>query len=489
MKSKVCAVLISCTLALSLAACSGTSSDSSSDTAEESEETEEAEEETAEETAEEETSEETAEEEEEASAETLTGTATGYGGDVTVTITMDGDTITACTIDGPDETESVGGAALEELAEQVVAANGPDIDGVSGATVTSDAVRNATSAALGIEVAEETEEEAEESAEEETAEEAAEEEEEETAVKVDAPEGSIQIGAAYGAAHGTQAFAVAIVAVQDGTIVGAYVDEFQFFSTEYDVEGVPNSDSDFAEGYAEDTILCSKRVNSEFYSYVMSSYADATIAYDENMDAVQDYITGLSIEETLELAADENAVDAISGATLEDTANYAALIAEAADNALYNQYVEYDGAAEDLTLSVAYGAAHGTQCFTMAAALTDGETIVAAYVDEFQFFSTEYDVEGVPNSDSDFAEGYAEDTILCSKRVNSDFYSYVMASYGGATIDYDENMDAVQAYVSGMSIPDAVEFAADENAVDAISGATLEDTANYVALIVEAAQQ
>ena len=486
MKSKVIAVLVSCALVLSLAACSSSSSDSTSETEETTEETEEAEEEEAEaeeEEAEEETAEETAEEE--TAAETLTGTATGFGGDVTVTLTVEGDTITACTIDGPDETESVGGAALEELAEQVIAANGPDIDGVSGATVTSTAVRNATSAALGIEVEEEAEEEEEETA-EETGDE---EEEEETAVKVDAPEGSIQIGAAYGAAHGTQAFAVAIVAVQDGTIVGAYVDEFQFFSTEYDVEGVPNSDSDFAEGYAEDTILCSKRVNSDFYSSVMASYADATIDYDENMDAVQDYITGLTIEETLELAADENAVDAISGATLEDTANYAALIAEAADNALYNQYVEYDGAAEDLTLSVAYGAAHGTQCFTMAAALTDGETIVAAYVDEFQFFSTEYDVEGVPNSDSDFAEGYAEDTILCSKRVNSDFYSYVMASYGDATIDYDENMDAVQAYVSGMSIPDAEELAADENAVDAISGATLEDTANYVALIVEAAQQ
>lgn len=476
MKAKVYAVMISCSLALSLAACGGSSSDSSEETTEETTDEAEAEEETAEE-------EEAAEEEEEAeevAAETLTGTATGFGGDVTVTITMEGDTITACTIDGPDETETIGGAALEELAEQIVAANGPEIDGVSGATVTSTAVKNAASAALGLETEEEEveEEEAEE-----------EEDEEETAEKVDAPEGSIQIGAAYGAPHGTQAFAVAIVAVQDGTIIGTYVDEFQFVSTEYDVVGVPNSDSDFAESFAEDMILISKRVNTEFYSSVMAANAGSTIAYDENMDAVQDYITGLSIDETLELAADENAVDAISGATLADTANYAALIAEAADNAQYNQYVEYDGSADDLTLSVAYGAAHGTKCFTIAGALTDGETIVAAYVDELQFLPTDYDITPVPNSDSDFGEGYAEGMALCSKRVNTAFYSSLMASSGGATIDYDVNMDAVQAYVSGMSIPDAEELAADEAAVDAVSGATLEDTANYVALIVEAAQQ
>ena len=464
------AVAAACTIALVLSACTKTDYDTDTDTSS-AEETEEVE-----------------------TGETLTGTGTGFGGDVTVTLTMDGDTITACAIEAPDETESIGGAALDELAEQVVAANGPDIDGVSGATLTSDGVRTAVSAALGIETeeeeaaAEETEEAEAEAEEAEEAETETEETEEE-AVKVDAPEGSIQIGAAYGAPHGTQAFAVAIVAVQDGTIVGVYVDEFQFFSTEYGLTGVPNSDSDFADGFAEDTILASKRVNSEFYSSVMAANGGATIAYDENMDAVQAYITGLSVEDTLALAADENAVDAISGATLADTANYAALIAEAADNAEYNPYVEYDGSVEDLTLSVAYGAAHGTKCFTIAAALTDGETIVGAYVDELQFLSAEADVTPVPNSDSTFGEGYAEGYVLCSKRVNSDYYSGLMSANGGATIDYDENMDAVQTYVSGMTIPDAEEFAADENAVDAISGATLEDTANYVALIVEAAQQ
>ncbi len=87
------------------------------------------------------------------SAAAETGTAQGFGGDVTVTLTMDGDTITACDIEAPDETPEVGGAALEELAAQVVEKGGADIDGVAGATFTSDGVRNAVRAALGEEAA------------------------------------------------------------------------------------------------------------------------------------------------------------------------------------------------------------------------------------------------------------------------------------------------------------------------------------------------
>jgi fumarate reductase flavoprotein subunit len=40
------------------------------------------------------------------------------------------------------------GAALEELAKQVVAANSAEIDGVSGATLTTNGVKDAVSAAL-----------------------------------------------------------------------------------------------------------------------------------------------------------------------------------------------------------------------------------------------------------------------------------------------------------------------------------------------------
>ena len=80
-------------------------------------------------------------------AGTYSATAQGFGGDVTVTITVDANAITDVQIVGDSETPSVGGAALEELTEQVKA-NGAEIDGVSGATFTSDAVKAAAADAL-----------------------------------------------------------------------------------------------------------------------------------------------------------------------------------------------------------------------------------------------------------------------------------------------------------------------------------------------------
>ena len=79
---------------------------------------------------------------------TLTGTGKGFGGDVTVTLTMDGDKIVAASIEGKDETPTVGGAALEELEKQIVEAGSDEIDGVSGATITSTGVKEAVKAAL-----------------------------------------------------------------------------------------------------------------------------------------------------------------------------------------------------------------------------------------------------------------------------------------------------------------------------------------------------
>lgn len=70
-----------------------------------------------------------------AAGTTLTGKGDGFGGAITATVTMEGDTITAVSFDGPNETESVGDAALSTIAEQIVAVNGTEIDAVSGATI------------------------------------------------------------------------------------------------------------------------------------------------------------------------------------------------------------------------------------------------------------------------------------------------------------------------------------------------------------------
>lgn len=213
-----------------------------------------------------------------ASGETLTGSAEGFGGEVTVTLTMDGDKVTACSIKGDDETPDIGGKAFADLEKQIVEANGVEIDGVSGATVTSNAVKEAAAQALGLEI-EETETENKET---ETAAPAA-------IVEID---GGLQIGQAYAAAHGTKCFTQAVAVVQDDVIIAAYLDEYQFIDSSADVTGVPNSDSDFAEGYAEGKVLCSKRENAEYYSKNMAEKGGSTVAIDANFDAIQSFAVG-----------------------------------------------------------------------------------------------------------------------------------------------------------------------------------------------------
>ena len=163
-------------------------------------------------------------------------------------------------------------------------------------------------------------------------------------------------------------------------------------------------------------------------------------------------------------------------------------IVDAAKNAQTTQAVEFNGSSEDLKLNVVYGAAHGTKCFTSGAVATAGDTIVLSYIDEFQFAGSDAGVVGVPNSDSDFGAGYAEGKVLMSKRVNADYYSKMMAEKAGSTVSLDANYDAIQNHVNGMSIADAEALSKDEKAVDAVSGATLVDTAGYVGVLVDAAK-
>ena len=87
-------------------------------------------------------------------AGTYTGVGTGINGDVTVTMTFTDNDITEVTINADSETPEIGGAAAKELVEQIFTAQGADIDGVAGATITSEAVKEAAakciSAAMGV---------------------------------------------------------------------------------------------------------------------------------------------------------------------------------------------------------------------------------------------------------------------------------------------------------------------------------------------------
>ena len=79
---------------------------------------------------------------------TITKSAQGFGGEVSVTLQFAGDDIVSAEIVGELETESIGQAAIPTLAEQVVAADSAEIEGVTGATFTSQAVKDAVAAAI-----------------------------------------------------------------------------------------------------------------------------------------------------------------------------------------------------------------------------------------------------------------------------------------------------------------------------------------------------
>ena len=73
---------------------------------------------------------------------TYTATAKGMS-EITATVTFDANTITKVELDLSGETDSIGQAAKDKLIEQVLNAQTSQIDGVTGATVTSKAVQNA----------------------------------------------------------------------------------------------------------------------------------------------------------------------------------------------------------------------------------------------------------------------------------------------------------------------------------------------------------
>ena len=74
---------------------------------------------------------------------TYSASAMGIAGDVTVTMTFDATSITDVQIDVSKETPEIGGKIGEDMAKAILDAQSADIDAVSGATVTSDAIRTA----------------------------------------------------------------------------------------------------------------------------------------------------------------------------------------------------------------------------------------------------------------------------------------------------------------------------------------------------------
>lgn len=79
---------------------------------------------------------------------TYTGSGTGMSSIVTATVTVDANSITGVSLDVSGETQDIVASHVEEWVNQITKAQSAEIDGVSGATVTSGAIRTAVADAL-----------------------------------------------------------------------------------------------------------------------------------------------------------------------------------------------------------------------------------------------------------------------------------------------------------------------------------------------------
>lgn len=304
---------------------------------------------------------------------------------------------------------------------------------------------------------------------------------------------------AYLAPHGDKSFASVTVVMQGDVVVDAQIDEFQFVEGD-DWAGVPNSDATFGEGSTEGFKLISKRADSEAYSALMAENAGSTVSYVDNLDAIEAFAKGKTaaeIEEGITALNDSgeegNVSDVVSGATLADSAGYLQAIIDAANDGF--EFAGVDADAANLELKQAVAAPHGDQSFAIVSAVVDGDTIVAATLDEFQFVEGE-GWTGVPNSDAGFGENYAEGVTLVSKLQNSEQYSGLMTDIAGSTVTYADNLKAITDFAAGKTTAELEETIAelqglgeDDSVADVVSGSTLADTSGYLQAIVDVANQ
>lgn len=79
---------------------------------------------------------------------TYEGKGNGYGGDVKATVTVENGEIKDIKVSAEAETPTIGGSAIEELVKTIISANSTKVDNISGATLSSDALKDAVNQAL-----------------------------------------------------------------------------------------------------------------------------------------------------------------------------------------------------------------------------------------------------------------------------------------------------------------------------------------------------
>ena len=76
------------------------------------------------------------------------GTATGFGGDITVTVTVDSGKITAVDIVSAEKEDGAYLTMAEDIIPKIIDAQTSEVDTISGATFSSTGIKNATAQAL-----------------------------------------------------------------------------------------------------------------------------------------------------------------------------------------------------------------------------------------------------------------------------------------------------------------------------------------------------
>ena len=81
-------------------------------------------------------------------AGTYEGTANGFGGEIKATVTLSENAIDSIEVVGDKETQGIGSVAVEQLPGDMVKKQAVEIDGISGASVSSAAIKEAVTVAL-----------------------------------------------------------------------------------------------------------------------------------------------------------------------------------------------------------------------------------------------------------------------------------------------------------------------------------------------------
>lgn len=293
---------------------------------------------------------------------------------------------------------------------------------------------------------------------------------------------------AYAAPHGEDSFARVAVLTSGDKIVDVTLDEIQYFDKDSNFKALPNADGAFGEGATEGKILGSKTENSDEYSKLMTEHADSKVSIADNYKAICDFVKGKTIAEVEDALSNKNedgTIDAVTEATLVDTANYLQAIVDTAKDDSMISDVKAENI-EDVVLHQMYGAPHGDKSFSDVVVAVENGVVVGASIDEFQYFGE----MGLPNSDKALGENFADSkNQLASKLQSNEEYSALMAEKAGSKVTIADNYKAIENFTIGKTA-DEIQSVIDENEpekpVDAISEATLVDTVGYLQLIVDA---